>query len=250
MATHRSPNCPQISFSEAVEKGRKVYAKEHTHPAPKAAVAEDLGYSSMSGRALSIIGALRQYGILEGPGEAMRITEDAVVFYELEDGTERNEALRRMIFAPPFFESLRQQFGESLPSESTLKHHLIKEGFLPKAADEVISVYRENIELVKNMPKRYTETVLVPEQPPMAAAPIPVAYSAAPALPPSTPAGGVLSYSFPLSMEATADLHIRGKVSIDELDMLRDHIELTIKALKRKQVAPTSQPEVPSGDAG
>jgi hypothetical protein len=233
MPVHRSPNCPQISFTEAAIKGRKVYEKEHTHPAPKAAVAEDLGYSGINGRALSIIGALRQYGILEGPSEGLRITDDAVAFYELEEGPERNEALYRMVFAPPFFESLRQQFGDSLPSESTLKHHLIREGFLPRAADEVIGVYRENVDLIRSTPKRPSEPMqnadtsltLTPNLPfhPLSAQPTATAHT------------GSLSFSFPLSLETRAELHIRGTISGDELEMLRDQIEMTIKALKRTQ---------------
>jgi len=235
MTGHRSPNCPQISFTEAAIKGRKVYEKEHTHPAPKAAVAEDLGYSGINGRALSIIGALRQYGILEGSSEGLRITEDAVAFYELEEGPERNEALYRMVFAPPFFESLRQQFGDSLPSEGTLKHHLIREGFLPRAADEVIGVYRENLELVKNIPKRYQERAQSLEDALILAPSLPANY--VPAQPSPTTNVSSLSFSFPLSLETRAELHIRGTVSGDELEMLRDQIEMTIKALKRTQTA-------------
>jgi hypothetical protein len=247
MATHRSPNCPQISFTEAAQKGRKVYDKEHTHPAPKAAVAEDLGYSGINGRALSVIGALRQYGILEGSSEALRVTDDAVAFFELADGDERSEALRRMIFAPPFFQALRAQFGETLPSESTLKHHLIKEGFLPKAADEVIGVYRENLDLVKNMPKLYTGPVPAMEEPQMLALAPSLSSSQMPK-PIFVPPAYSLTYSFPLSMDITADLQIRGgAVTLDDLEMLRDQIEMTIKALKRKQ-APA--PEISLQDEG
>jgi hypothetical protein len=234
MPSHRSPNCPQITFAEAALKGRKVYDKEHTHPAPKAAVAEDLGYSGINGRALSIIGALRQYGILEGNSESLRITEDAVAFYELDEGRERSEALQRMLFAPPFFESLRQQFGETLPSEATLKHHLIREGFLPKAADEVTRVYRENLELVKSWPKHSEEETSLALQissPSHSSQPIGVPYSNV-----ATAANGsTLAFSFPLSLETKADLIIRGSISGAELEMLKDQIELTIKALRRSQ---------------
>lgn len=226
MANHRSPNCPQISFEEAAQKGRRVYEKEHTHPAPKAAVAADLGYSGINGRSLSMIGALRQYGILEGNSEALRITEDAVAYYELEEGPERTDAMIRMIFNPPFFDSLKQQFADSLPSESTLKHHLIKEGFLPKAAEGIIQVYRANIALAGDTSKRHfghdepLEVTSVTPQ--LSAPPAPKAES------------GLMSFSFPLSLDCKADLQIRGTISADELEMLRDQIDLTIRALNRK----------------
>ena len=227
MALHRSPNCPQITFEEAAQKGRRVYEKEHTHSAPKAAVAEDLGYSGINGRSLTMIGALRQYGILEGNSDAMRITEDAVAYFELEEGSERTDAMIRMIFNPPFFAALRQQFGDNLPSEGNLKHYLIKEGFLPKAAEDVIQVYRANMALVSSGSKRYTTEAGPPKELPMTTITAPLSPV------PSLVSASIYSFSFPLSLDAKADLQIRGTVSDDELEMLRDHIEMTIKALKR-----------------
>ena len=229
MATHRSPNCPQISFEDAILKGRKVYDKEQTHAAPKAAVAEDLGYSSLNGSALSAIGALRQYGILEGNSEGLRVTQDAVAYFELDEGAERNEAMARMIFNPPFFDSLRQSFPETLPSEATLKHHLIKEGFLPRAAEDVVRVYRANVSLVGDTPKRYNREMEQGETSMgTVAAPQPNAV-------PQKPEVGLLSLSFLLSAETKADLHIRGPVGPDDLEMLRDQLEITIRALNRKK---------------
>ncbi len=231
MSGHRSPNCPQISFEEAILKGRKVYEKEQTHDAPKAAVAEDLGYSGLNGRALSMIGALRQYGILEGNSEALRVTEDAVAFYELDEGTERTEAMERMIFRPPFFDALRQTFPGTPPSEATLKHHLIKEGFLPRAAEDVVRVYRANIALVVGAPKRVNaeveqEEILLtqPLLPPPPTMTIPKADS------------GILSLSYLLSPDTKAELIIRGPVGPDELEMLRGQLELTIRALSGKKL--------------
>ena len=58
MSNQRSPNCPQITFLEAIEKGRKVYEHEHTHPAAKEVVAGDLGYKGLNGASLTVIGAL------------------------------------------------------------------------------------------------------------------------------------------------------------------------------------------------
>ena len=48
------------------------------------------------------------------------------------------------------------------------------------------------------------------------------------------PTPGVQTYAFALSPEARAELSLRGTITTDDLEMLRDHIELTIKALARK----------------
>ena len=158
MANQRSPNCPPISFAEAAEKARRVYEREHTHAADKKVIAEDLGYSSISGASATTIGALRQYGLLEAAGDGLRISDDAVAFFELPNGdTERSLAIRRLAFRPPLFEELRSQFGDQIPSEANLRHILIKRGFLPKKADEVIHVYRENYRLVGAGDGEYNE---------------------------------------------------------------------------------------------
>lgn len=236
MANQRSPNCPQISFQEAIDKGRLVYDKEYTHPAPRGVIAQSLGYSGLNGRSLSMIGALRQYGILEGSGDQQRISDDAVSYYVLDQGSnERQEALARMLFHPPFFAQIHEEFGDSLPSESNLKHYLMKYGFLPKAAEDVIAVYRDNIRLVENIPKRHTgnqdggdEKISAPSNShfhyrsliEQLATPMD-AVSAQP----------VWSQSFALSKETKADLIIRGDVTKEGLELLKTYIELTIRAL-------------------
>lgn len=159
MAKHRSPNYPQIPLSEACERARKVYKAEHTHPAAREVIARSLGYNSMNGSALAALSTLRQYGLLEPAGEGLKISNDAVAILELADGdTERDAALKRLAFAPPLFADLNEKFGGTLPSDVNLRHHLIKDKkFLPNAADQVIRVYRENLELVGGNNVSYNE---------------------------------------------------------------------------------------------
>ena len=227
MSKQRSPNCPQISFMEAIEKGRTVYQKEHTHPAAKTVIAADLGYKSISGASLSMIGALRQYGILEGTADAMRVTDDAVAYYELDEGQEKHQATIRMAFKPSLFEEMLTQFGEAIPSEANLRHWLIKKSFLPKAADDIIRVYKENITLAVGEQASYSGAeTKQPEAVPMSTG-TPAAILAQKTIP------GVQTYAFALSPNARAELSLKGEITADDLELLRDHIELTIKALAR-----------------
>jgi hypothetical protein len=230
MAKHRSPNCPQIPFAEAIEKGRKVYEKEHTHPTARLVVAQDFGYKGLSGPSLALVGALRQYGILEGSGDALRISKDALAYYEMDDGPEKMQAIQRMIFAPALFEELHQQYGTKLPSEGNLRHTLIAKGFLPDTAEDVIEVYKANIELVAGEESGYSGADLKSENPPMSS------LGNAPP-PPQKSTSGVQTYAFALSPDARAELSLRGRITPEDLELLRDHIELTIKALARKAKA-------------
>jgi hypothetical protein len=226
MAKHRSPNCPQISFAEAIEKGRKVYDKEHTHPAAKTVVAGDLGYSGLNGRSLTQIGALRQYSILEGGGDALRVTKDAVAYFEMDDGPERSAAIRRMALAPDLFRELQEQYPNELPSDGNLRHTLVSKGFSSKAADDVITVYKANVQLVSGEEGDYDgqerkgaeEPSMIPS---VGATPIT-------SKPPIT---GVQSYAYPLGSDVRAELNLRGVVTIEHLDRLRAHIDLTIESL-------------------
>jgi hypothetical protein len=238
MANQRSPNCPQITFQDAIEKGRLVYQKEYTHPTAREVVAQSLGYSGINGRSLAMIGALRQYGILEGSGDAQRISDDAVAFYVLDEGADRQAALYRMLFHPPFFAQIRADFGDSLPSESSLKHYLMKSGFLPKAAEDVIKVYRENIRLVENMPKRYTEAG-DDSMPSLSTALVPVGPSYEQLMPaqPRVSIEPMWSQSFALSKGTKAELTIKGDVTKEGLALLKTYIELTIQALAGEKEA-------------
>lgn len=242
MAHQRSPNCPQITFAEAVEKGRLLYKNEHTHPASREVVAASLGYKGLNGRSLSMIGALRQYGIIAGSGDAMRVSEDAITYFELDSGEARKEALERMVFNPQMFAQIRSEFGETLPSAQNLKHYLIKQGFLPKAAEDVISVYQNNIRLLENGGLRYDEVVSVQAEPmsTLSTALVPVRNAKHPV----SMALGLdkwpQTYSFPLSKDTVAELQIRGEITKEKLFMLRDMIELTIRALSAD--APSSDP--------
>jgi len=150
MAKMRSPNYPALTLSESIERIRQVYGAEHTHPASREVLAKDMGYNSLSGASLPILGALRRYTLLVDDTDGqMRVSDDAVAILELpETDSERRNALRRVAFAPDLFADLRDEFGEQLPSDANLRHYLIKRKFLPKAADEVIRIYRENLGLV------------------------------------------------------------------------------------------------------
>ncbi len=234
MAKHRSPNCPQIPFTEAIEKGRRVYEKERTHPAVKLVVAQDLGYKGLSGPALGTLGALRQYGIMEGSGNALRISKDALVYFEMDDGPEKREAIQRMVFAPTLFAELKQVYKSQLPSDGNLRHTLITKGFLSETAEDVIEVYKANVALVGGEENSYSGDDSKTEESTMQASAQATTTNQVAAV---RPVPGVQTYAFALSPDARAELSLRGTITADDLDLLRDHIELTIKALARKAKA-------------
>ena len=164
MARMRSPNYPQLSLAEAIERIRRIYDAEHTHPSSREILVQHLGYSGLNGASAVVLGALNRYGLLEHAGDGLRVSDGAVTILELpEDDPERQKALRSAAFMPPLFAELKGQFGNRLPSPATLRHTLIKQGFLPKAADDVMQIYRDNSTLVGEGSEEYNDTS-VPEK--------------------------------------------------------------------------------------
>lgn len=149
MARLRSPNYPQFNLAESLDRIRRIYQQEHTHPAPREVLVKHLGYSGMNGASAVALGSLNRYGLLEAAGDGLRVSDEAVAILELpESDPQRVATLRELAFRPTLFAELYQQFGNQLPSEGSLRHSLIKQGFLPRAADEVIKIYRDNLTLV------------------------------------------------------------------------------------------------------
>lgn len=157
----RSPNYPQLTLQDAIEKIRQVYVAEHTHKADKEVVAKTLGYNGMNGKSLMLMGTLKRYGLLEVEGDGFKVSDDAVTILELTPTEpEYVEALDRAAYASPLFAELRETYGDNLPSDVNLRHYLIKKKFLPKAADDVIRIYRANLELVTQQSKQYNDSTM------------------------------------------------------------------------------------------
>jgi len=152
-----------------VEKARDIYAKEFTNPAAREVIAKDLGYNALHGASLGVIATLIRYGLLEKAGaDGLKVSAAAVTILELDEGhPERFEALKKLAFEPKLFAELKQKYPKEQPSPINLKHYLIQQKkFLPKAADEVIRIYRENLELVTEQGEPESDESTV-EQPAM-----------------------------------------------------------------------------------
>lgn len=157
----RSPNYPKLNLSEAIERVKQVYNQEHLHVADKAAVAQDLGYKGLNGSSARVISALKHYGLLEEPErDKVRVSDDAMTILELpSDAPDRTEALQRSAFTPQILADLQETYDGSPPkSDVNIRHYLLRKKFLPGAADEVIRLYRDNLQLIADATEEYTDS--------------------------------------------------------------------------------------------
>lgn len=145
----RSPNYPSLSLSEAIEAIRPVYAKEKRARFPRMALARHLGYSSLNGRALAKIGAVRAYGLIEGREDALTVSQTALALLEApKDSKDRADAFRTAFLSPPLFRRLKELHPHDLPSAETLRWDIQQEGYAPDAADKAMRVFRDSADLV------------------------------------------------------------------------------------------------------
>ena len=149
MARTRSPNYPGISLGVATELIYKVYARDHRNKMSRLTVAKHLGYSSLNGRALSKLGSLRAYGLLEGTSDELRVSDNAVAIIAAPGhSSEYQAAIFEAALRPSLFRELHEYFEGQRPSDENLRFELSKRNFTERAIGNVIGPYLETMELV------------------------------------------------------------------------------------------------------
>ena len=155
-AVSRSPNYPSMSLGDAIEAVREVYAKERRARFPRTSLAAHLGYSSLNGRALSKIGAIRAYGLIEGREDTLNVSPTAIALLEApRDTDDYLAALHEAFNSPPLFGSILSEHGDEEPSPQTLRWWLAKKGYVGDAADKALKVYLASSELVNSFDQAY-----------------------------------------------------------------------------------------------
>lgn len=160
----RSPNFPALSLSEAIDAIKKVYLAEGRSKVPRLSVVKPLGYTSVNGRSLSILGALKAYGLLEGRADELRLSEEGFILANAPaDSVEYREAVIASFRAPSAFHRFAEE--DDGASDDTLKWKLQKVGFQADSAERLVRVYRESRELVNAIAGEYKLAVEEEVQP-------------------------------------------------------------------------------------
>lgn len=155
MANSRSPNYPNHDLGGALLLADKIFKQDGRNKVSRAALAAHLGHDSLSGPALGKIGALRAYGLLEGGGEEMRISEDAIAALKAPEGSnERSAALARLALRPALFQAIKKEY-RSRPSKQNLEYWLITQSFSATAAAIAADSYLKTMTLVESLGGSY-----------------------------------------------------------------------------------------------
>lgn len=159
MAKTRSPNYPIVSLGDALEVIRPVFRAENRNKMSRLVLAQHMGYGSLNGRALGKIGAVRAYGLVEGSGDELRITADAIsALTAPEDSGQRRAALERCALKPALFSELRTAFPDRHPSVENLRFQLVQRRFTEDAAGKAAANYLETMCLISGNLEVYNPT--------------------------------------------------------------------------------------------
>ena len=160
MAKKRGPSYPGIGLPTAIERIRPVVNAEPHNPMSGKAAAIHLGYKGTSGASLSMLADMKRYALLEGRGDEIKVSRDALTIImdeNNEDQSERIEALKRCSTNDALFSKINSNF-KGVPKPATLISYLTKDGLSPGSAKRVASNYTETMEFVDEQKKDYNTT--------------------------------------------------------------------------------------------
>jgi hypothetical protein len=157
MTRVRSPNYPAISLPDAIERIHKIHGKAHTHKVDSETMAKAAGYGGLNGAALTVLSALKKYGLLEEVGKEVRVSPLAVqIIADPVESADRKQAIQQAAFSPSLFTDLHKQFPGSIPSDDLVRSYLIKKGFATAAVDSPVKAFRETMKLVTDQGLGYS----------------------------------------------------------------------------------------------
>lgn len=145
----RSPNYPAIGLEDALVRLKDIYDKQRTYASTREVVAKLMGYGGLNGASATVISALSKYGLLEGHGDNLRVSDMGQdLMLHRKGDPEYTAALRTAASMPAFFRELREQYPDGLPHEHSLRASLIKRGFNAKSIDAAVRAFRDTLEFV------------------------------------------------------------------------------------------------------
>ena len=151
MPGKRSPNCPAHDLEESILKVGVIYQMEGRNSFSGADAVVHMGYNGLNGASRRALGAVRAFGLVEGRGEQLRVSDDAVLIIadaDADDQRERQEALIRALCHNRVFSDLYDQFGDH-GSVSQLSGFLQKKyRFKPLTADNTAQVYQRSLSML------------------------------------------------------------------------------------------------------
>jgi len=104
MERQRSPSYPSLSLPQAIDMAEKLHKANRTSVISRETAAKDMGYAGLTGRSLTVLAALAQFGLVERAGKGdIKVSRRAVDILHSVDEADKAEAIQEAAFAPALF---------------------------------------------------------------------------------------------------------------------------------------------------
>lgn len=146
---HRSPNYPAVSLREAVERMRSLWHRDGKAGAPPKIAAVHIGFQTAHGQAMSVLAALKKFGLLDEVKDRLVPSQRAVEILNLrEDDSRRIQALKDAALSPPIYRELAEQHRVTgLPDDDVLESELTTyKDFNPHAVAGFVKDFKDTLE--------------------------------------------------------------------------------------------------------
>lgn len=144
MDRQRSPSYPSLSLEQAIDMVGKVHKANRTNVISRETAARDMGYAGLTGRSLTVLGSLIQYGLVEKAGKGdIKVTRRAVEILHPVEDSHRAEAIVDAALAPALFRTLRERFPDGVPGENALRSFMVQSNFNDVAIGPAIAAFLE-----------------------------------------------------------------------------------------------------------
>lgn len=243
MAKTRSPNYPAVPLGDALESVRPAFKAENRNKMSRLVLAGHIGYTSLNGRALAKIGALRAYGLIEGSGDDLRISDDAITSLTSPDGEDKVAAMERCALHPPLFKEIHGEVPDGNVSRENLRYKMIQRRFTEDAAEKAAENYLATMRLVAEVKEGYDSGHSETQEPEMQTAAHASAKpsnqgQAKPALA-IDPSGGRSLGRWDFETGGYVQILVDASVDTEEaLDMVATLVEMKRKEVERLKKAP------------
>jgi hypothetical protein len=251
----RSRNCPNIALSSAVELAKKLYEKAGKAKIKAEVAVNALGYAGLNGAALTTLGALNQYGLVDREkGGIVAISLSAIRLIHPLNKEQEVQTLRELALKPQVFMELFDG-GFQKGTEDLIANHLIQNGFTPDKAKKSAMVFKSNIELAnlnEDGIKLRSDSKKDEQKKPfeLGKDQIPPAIQeflsgGADDKKPLTGKKVLAQYSIPLGANEATIIFTGDKLSVEDFDALGDYVDIFKKQFERKQKTETAKSKFP-----
>lgn len=144
MSRIRSPSYPDAPLPRVIEVAGKLFDKIRSNAVDRETAVREMGYSGLTGASGKMLANLLHYGLAAKAGKGqVRVTQLAIDILHSTSPDGRKRALHQAGLSPEFFQKIRSNWKDGLPSETWLRSFMMREGFSSVAIDPAISSYLE-----------------------------------------------------------------------------------------------------------